>query len=252
MWHLDGNDKLKLFGFSIHGYVDGFSRKAIWLKVGTSNKKPEVIAHHYLENVKVLKYIPSILRSDKGSENVLIDVVQMALRSKHNDENAGNRSFRKGKSTANDRIEKYWKHLSLHTLDFYIDLFKLMQQKNILDTSKLVHVECLRFLFRRLIQNNLNRAMKEWNEHRIRKPTNLPSGIPNVMFHWPEKYGRCDSQKKVKMIHVQQFITKFTIKPALFESNIESLISKLVPDWKVPNTSQEEYDLFIRVTSMID
>ena len=30
-WHIDGYDKLKRFGFPIHGCIDGFSRKLIWL-----------------------------------------------------------------------------------------------------------------------------------------------------------------------------------------------------------------------------
>ena len=32
IWHLDGNDKLKQSGFSIHGCIDGFSMKMLWLK----------------------------------------------------------------------------------------------------------------------------------------------------------------------------------------------------------------------------
>ena len=28
-WHIDGHDKLKPFGFSVHGCIDGFSRKLI-------------------------------------------------------------------------------------------------------------------------------------------------------------------------------------------------------------------------------
>lgn len=44
IWHIDGHDKLKPFGFSIHGCIDGFSRRLIWLEVSTINKNPEVIA----------------------------------------------------------------------------------------------------------------------------------------------------------------------------------------------------------------
>ena len=33
VWHIDGNDKLKPFGFCIHAGIDGFSRKILWLKV---------------------------------------------------------------------------------------------------------------------------------------------------------------------------------------------------------------------------
>ena len=29
IWDLDGNDKLKPYGFSIHGRIDGFSRKLL-------------------------------------------------------------------------------------------------------------------------------------------------------------------------------------------------------------------------------
>jgi hypothetical protein len=33
IWHIDGYDKLKPYGFPIHGAIDGFSRYIIWLKV---------------------------------------------------------------------------------------------------------------------------------------------------------------------------------------------------------------------------
>ena len=31
VWHLDGHDKLKPFGFSIHGCIDGLLRCLIWM-----------------------------------------------------------------------------------------------------------------------------------------------------------------------------------------------------------------------------
>ena len=33
-WHIDGYDKLKPFGFCIHGPIDGYSRRIMWLEVG--------------------------------------------------------------------------------------------------------------------------------------------------------------------------------------------------------------------------
>ena len=33
-WHIDGYDKLKPFRFAIHGEIDGYSRKILWLFVG--------------------------------------------------------------------------------------------------------------------------------------------------------------------------------------------------------------------------
>lgn len=32
VWHLDGYDKLKPFGFCIHGCIDGYSRRLMWLE----------------------------------------------------------------------------------------------------------------------------------------------------------------------------------------------------------------------------
>ena len=52
VWHIDGHDNLKPFGFSIHACIDGFSRRLIWLEVGPTNKDPEVIAKMYLDAVK--------------------------------------------------------------------------------------------------------------------------------------------------------------------------------------------------------
>ena len=43
-WHMDGYDKLKAFGFAIHGAIDGFSRKILWLEVARSNNSPDNIA----------------------------------------------------------------------------------------------------------------------------------------------------------------------------------------------------------------
>ena len=35
IWHIDGYDKLKPFSFSIHGCIDGYSRRIMWLEYGT-------------------------------------------------------------------------------------------------------------------------------------------------------------------------------------------------------------------------
>ena len=52
VWNIDGHDKLKLYGFSILGSIDGFSRRVLWLEVSTYNKMPEIIAKCYLDAVK--------------------------------------------------------------------------------------------------------------------------------------------------------------------------------------------------------
>ncbi|XP_066534866.1 uncharacterized protein [Hoplias malabaricus] len=51
-WHIDGNDKLKFFGIWVHLAVDGFSRKIIWLKAGTSNWKQRFISRYFYSAVR--------------------------------------------------------------------------------------------------------------------------------------------------------------------------------------------------------
>ena len=43
IYQLDGNDKLKRWGMCIHGCVNGFSRKILWLVASNTNNDPLVI-----------------------------------------------------------------------------------------------------------------------------------------------------------------------------------------------------------------
>ena len=69
-WHNDGHDKLKPFGITIHGAIDGYSRRILWLKLSSSNN-PKVIANYYLCCIKELNLIPHVVRGDHGTENVI-------------------------------------------------------------------------------------------------------------------------------------------------------------------------------------
>ena len=67
--HIDGNDKLKRWRFRIHGCVDGFSRKLLWLIVASSNNDPIVISHYFLRCIKKYGIAPNLLRMDNTREN---------------------------------------------------------------------------------------------------------------------------------------------------------------------------------------
>lgn len=47
VWHIDGYDKLKPFGFAIHGAIDGFSGRIMWLEVGPSNNSPKIVSRYF-------------------------------------------------------------------------------------------------------------------------------------------------------------------------------------------------------------
>ena len=244
LWHVDGHDKLKPFGFAIHGCADGYSRKVIWLEVSTTNNKPEVIAHYYLKSL--LEYgIPCAVRADKGTENNLIEVIQIALRYTDDDKRAKHNSFLRGKSTANERIEKWWKQQRNHTVEFYKRLFEEMEKSGALDSSNKVQIECLRFCFGPILKEDLKRCMKEWNEHRVRKQNDCksPCGIPNVIYYWPEKYNGIKFEKNIDKEIILKLINQFTIEPKLHHERIEELIKMLVPNIHTPRSHEEAKQL---------
>ncbi|KAK3107591.1 hypothetical protein FSP39_017899 [Pinctada imbricata] len=69
-----------------------------------------------------------------------------------------------------------------------------MADYGILDTSDNVHLECVRYCFMPLINQELKRVINQWNIHRIRPSRNLdgPCGKPDILFFQPEVYGTRD------------------------------------------------------------
>jgi hypothetical protein len=55
LWSVDGYDKLSHWGFYVHGCIDAYSRYIIWLQIGITNKKSQVILKYYLDAINELK-----------------------------------------------------------------------------------------------------------------------------------------------------------------------------------------------------
>ena len=123
-WHIDGYDKLKPFGFCINGSIDGFSRKVIWLHVGKTNSDPKVISGYFLEAVSKLGAVPTVVRTDMGTENCDIADMQVFLRRHGTDAHVRTgRAFVYGTSQHNQRIESWWSILRKENAQFWINLF---------------------------------------------------------------------------------------------------------------------------------
>ena len=84
-WHIDGYDKLKPWELPIHGAIDGYSRKILWLKVARTNNSPDMIGPFYLQTVRRLGGCPVKLITYLGTENGLAASIQCFFRnnSKH-------------------------------------------------------------------------------------------------------------------------------------------------------------------------
>lgn len=253
VWHSDNYDKLKRYGFPMYGFIDGYSKKVLFIGLSSSNNDPEVIANYFLKTVKKHKLLPTILRTDKGTEATVMGELQIILRLDHKDDHAGLKSHKRGRSVHNQRIESYWRQLREHLMDFYINLFKLMENDGIVDVSDPVHIECLRFCYEKVIKEEMELTRKEWNTHHIRKQKNrdIPGGKPNEMFHWPEKSGGEDCRKSVNLNHVDIFLTEFTKEIQLCSPDFIKLVEFLIPGTRRPTTNEEAFVLYETILEKI-
>ena len=131
VFHIDGNDKLKRFGFAIHGCIGGFSRELIWLIVSTTNNDPLVVANFCL------------------TASVFCEELKVFF-TKNSD------SFLYAASTRNQRIEAFWSWLKKFNLSWWIDSFTDLIKCRIYNPGSEFHREALIFSFMPVIQAQLN------------------------------------------------------------------------------------------------
>lgn len=77
----------------------------MWLSVYVTSSDPKIIGGYFINAVRDVSCCPKLVRTDDGTENVLLLQLQRYLRRHGNDAFAGDKSALTGKSTHNQRIE---------------------------------------------------------------------------------------------------------------------------------------------------
>ena len=255
LWHLDGWDKLKPYGFCVHGCIDGFSRRILWLEVASTNNDPRVVADYFLSTIQQLGGVPRLIRTDKGTENSMVAVLQQLFRNNDRDGLAGNKSIIQGKSTANQRIEAFWSKLRQGGGGWWINFFKDLRDSGTYRDHCPVHRECLKFCFMPVIRQELYSLVELWNTKRIevkKGEVDVIRGKPDVMFFLPEVYStRCylvGTDERVvricKDLYTQQC---YDCSP-----EIEALAQIIEPGYRQPVDTREALRLFITITTELD
>ncbi len=192
LYHVDGWDKLKRYGLCIHGCIDGFSRRIMWLEAAASNNNPQVICNFFVNCIGKLQGLPCVVRADRGSENVNLELMQRILR-----QVGGGRldihetTFLYGSSPANQRIEAWWSKFPSLAMEAWICHFAQLADSGVIDTSKQMDLECVRYVYMDLLRSELERTKVLWNTHYIRSSRlhQTPAGKPDVLYHLPELFG---------------------------------------------------------------
>jgi len=179
LWHHDGNEKLKPWGFYIHGLVDGFSRLIIYL-ICCNNKRAATVENIFMTEA-VGKYgWPSRVRGDYGKENNGVERRMIQRRGReHHPYLRGRCVMRVAtgfsylltmalRSTQNIRMERNWRDVRRDTIQLFREIFQHLESTGLLDMGNAIERVCLFLVFLPRIQASLNETRDSWNLHKLR------------------------------------------------------------------------------------
>ncbi|KIJ05969.1 hypothetical protein PAXINDRAFT_20810 [Paxillus involutus ATCC 200175] len=199
-WSGDGHDKLTAIGFPIWAVRDVFSGKWLGMWVLPNNRCGASIAYLYLSLVYRYGGMPLQTTTDCGSETTQVYGFANALRehfSPHlsTDELPAHRFLR---SVNNITIERGWLQLRLRWGDNVKVFWEI--GCDVYNDMDLRQSQLVRWLWPKLIQQELDQLMDHFNNHVVRrdKKKKLPSGVsPNVAFALHDQYGGENCLQKV-------------------------------------------------------
>jgi hypothetical protein len=252
---MDGYDKLKPFGFCVHAAVDGYSRKIVWLSVGSSNNDPKVIAKYFIDCVRQVGGIPRVIRGDAGTENGDVAGIQRFLRWRDTDEFAGDKSFLYGKSVSNQRIEAWWSILRKTNSDWWINFFKDLRDRGDFCDADPIHTDCLKFCFMDVIQKELYNVAINWNLHRIRfQNVESPSGRPDVLYFLPEIENTQDFKMEVLEDDLEIVEESFCKQVPKCSKEFKEMAEILMSEHSLhtPNNAEEALALYSKLIQEIE
>lgn len=161
LWHLDGHHSLIHWGLVVHGCIDGFSRRIMFLHCSPNNLS-ETVLSLFLDAVEKDGLWPSRIRVDRGVENVLVCDAIVDARG------AGRGSFIAGPSTHNQRIERLWRDVFRCVMHYFYYLFYALEDSGNLNIEDPMNMFALHFVFLPRINKALHEYQETFNHHGIR------------------------------------------------------------------------------------
>ena len=204
-----------------------------------------------MDAVQNLGGCPTIVRSDCGSENVLVAAMQSYFRADGIDEFAGTKSHQYGSSPTNQRIEGWWSFFRKGHSGWWINFLKGMCDSGILELGNEFHMECLWFCFWRVIQNELDEVRNHWNSHYIRRSHHgTVPGIPDILFFLPGNTGAVDCLVPVSSTKIQQVEPQCLMEEEenVFKEYFEYLME--TNSWDYAMNARDAFSLFQSINQL--
>ncbi|KAJ8317348.1 hypothetical protein KUTeg_005252 [Tegillarca granosa] len=186
-------------------------------------------------------YCPEILRGDRGTENDNARQIQTFFHYMQQNTTSLHNCFLYGKSTANQRIESFWRQLRSQKLEFWISFFHELKESGHFNGDRL-EKEIVRFVFMDILQAELDEFSLLWNIHTIRKSTNdqLCHGRPVTMYTTPTLYDTRDYSVPVERVLIEACREECTFKTEICCDREVHELCRLIMDendWQMPENA---------------
>ena len=143
-----------------HGAIDGYSRLITYLSASGNNEARTVYAL-FLSAIEKHQ-LPSRIRSDQGTENIL--VAQHMLERRGTDRG----SMLTGSSVHNQRIERLWRDMHRSVTILFYRIFYFLEHHGLLDNLNEQHLWAIHYVFLPRINRSLKEFVNSWNNHPMR------------------------------------------------------------------------------------